>query len=781
MNRFRFYIATLLSIAFASCEEVIDIYESYQCAATFKVSPASTKISADGVNTLRAYIFEDGKLLNIDKSLTIGSDASVVIDLYYGYKTEFYLLGNLTSALIAELESELVIGETTVGDFCSSFIIESHTEDVTYPHPIFMGYEMATELNSNNTVAMDRAFAYIDIDIEEQSDGGVEINSIKFVGVSRYVSPFNSEYIVDASHTLSQTVSYSTPITNSTHSVYYITQGYYNTAVSVVIDAVIDGVETEVIRSLPNDISGKNRYVVRILSNGAGGVTIEPFEEVEDNIDVESNLPTYISVDVNNSTIPDGVTLSGDYSTIYIPFHSDVEMTLQLVCRDGDSSTLTLSNMSNDDFTFTSLGNNKFKLTMCKAYINAMTEHWNISVTANGALVGSIAIERDGYPIRFTGRYLNYLTDDEEFVADTFIDAEMLELTVLSGDYRFELTGDWVRWEPTALESGRYVVQGGWKPNDVDAKGEKQTAELRVLDSDDKTLAVFPMSRLNYSLPVVYIADVWWCKFPMRGNRTKFEDQIQSSDPLADIDIYDYLKTCTGEEFHSIFGALYKGLDLEPIEITKGVLVTEEVIETLDEETGEVLSSTTVTTSTDVWQITEGDSSVTHIGTTDGTSTSPGGYYLPTTTDILTHLFTGTWNVTGGVIPENEDVATLGGYNRNNRRYRFRPFYRTNMYWDDLQYPTGWMEIADVGVTGSSVDGAVVEGPLVWVGAGYAWANGPGYFNTLSHRYALGTVVTPMYINVSGSSFFLSYTSSGGSFIPLTHRAAKIANDFILD
>ncbi|MFR9596145.1 MAG: hypothetical protein SNH79_01025 [Rikenellaceae bacterium] len=753
----RYILSILTSLVALSCDQVVgDVYESYTKAATFYVTPAAQEISSDGVCSLDAYIFGEGKLVNVLKGVAVGGDGRVIIDLTYDYSTEFFLVGNASSDMFSSAEEELEVGKTTVGEFCSAMVSNSVAGADSVSEPLFVGYEMATELAGGNVVQMERVFAFVDVEVEQYSDGGVEILAMEFVGVAKNIAPFDDTSIVAPDETVNQTVSFSTSITGSTQGVHYINQGYYQTAVSVVIDAVIDGVSTEVIRTLPNYISAKNRYVVRLLSNGAGGVTIAPFDEFDESFDVESTLPAYISIDEANSTIPDDVTLSGDKSIMYAPFHKDVEMSVALVCRDGGSATYTLSHVDSDDFEITSLGGNKFQIKVNKASLNAMTELWSLSVMESGVKVGAITLEREGHPVAFSGSYMDHLTDDENFDVNTFIDGELLEVGIRSGfsGYSFELVGDWVRFEPTALAAGRYVVQGGWKPNDEDARGEKQSASLWLLDEDGDRMIEYQMSRLNYSLPVVYINGLWWAKFPLRGDRTSYEDQIQSCDELAKVDLYTYMQTCTSDQLFEVIGGAYQSTHTNQLTLSKN-------------------------STNDGWYLT-GMTGGPRINTVDAGALSPGGYRLPTMEETETHL---PWYGDWATSPEiSENYAAFGGFNNSNdssSRYRFQAYRRTNMSHEGVPFHFGYMEVAKLVSSASYTE--IVDDPIVWVGIGHATSAAESAFISTYHYYAILQDARMRHLNTALTKFYVWSSSGMADEVTYTHRCIKIPNDFILE
>ena len=100
----------------------------------------------------------------------------------------------------------------------------------------------------------------------------------------------------------------------------------------------------------------------------------------------------------------------------------------------------------------------------------------------------------------------------------------------------------------------------GWKPNDPEADGRVQEGKLKILSESGETLEEYTIRRRNYGLPVVNVDGTWWCKYNLQGNVKRFEDQISiQDDPAKDVSLYDYLTTCSDEEWLAIWGDSYQG------------------------------------------------------------------------------------------------------------------------------------------------------------------------------------------------------------------------------
>ncbi len=750
-----FFVVLTLWIVGCSTEGDIVIKEEVLRLEKVEVQPISTQSPYDGVQSSRIYIFDDNKLVDIKSNLNISSEGQLDLSSTYSYRSECYFLANADTNLLAEVESNLLAGVTTTEEFENAFELNSLSDDNKAAQPLFVGYQLASDMLNGGVVKFERTFGVLDLEIESKLDDDVVVKSIKIIGASTQVNPFKSSSEQSSESLYDQTLELEKPLTASTNNIFYINQGVYQSAITVVIDAQIEGDERQLVRTLPKEISGSFRYVVRVLNNGTGGVVVDPFEDggVEDN--GGEAAPGYISVDKNNSTIPSDVTLSKDGTTINAPFYGSSEITLQLMCRDGEKD-LSLEYVPNSYYEIDSLGENQFKLNINKALLNAGTEIWKVAVNENGNKIGYIYIEREGNPIRINGKMLQYLVDDSRLEVPTFIDGQLLECSLLSDKYTIGLEGDWVRFEPSALEEGRYVVQGGWKPNDSSARGEIQEAKLNVLDTEGKKVLEYPMTRRNYSIPVVYINGNWWSKFAMRGDRTSYEDQIQSSDPLASIDLHEHLQTCSSEDFLKIAGGAYQSTHKSQLTLTKRT----------DSVAGFYL---------------DGMTGGPRISTAAVGALSPGGFQLPTSTQLETIFpWYGNWG-TNPAITENY-VASGGFTNENDSdsRYRFRPYRRTNMSHDSVPLHYGYTEIVKL----SGQDGSDPVGePIVFIGMGHATSDAQNAYNSTYQYYAISRDSKMFHIGTqrSDNKFYVWSSSGMSDAVTYTHRCIKTPNDFILD
>ena len=119
---------------------------------------------------------------------------------------------------------------------------------------------------------------------------------------------------------------------------------------------------------------------------------------------------------------------------------------------------------------------------------------------------------------------------------------------------------NWIRIDNNI--DGTYNIEGGFKPNDLEATGQNQVSEITVT-YEDGYQEIYSLKRKRQSIPVVRVAGRYWMKYNVRGNPNSYEDQIQHSEDKENL--YEYLKTCSDEKFIYYTGAQYKGQNKTPL------------------------------------------------------------------------------------------------------------------------------------------------------------------------------------------------------------------------
>lgn len=121
-------------------------------------------------------------------------------------------------------------------------------------------------------------------------------------------------------------------------------------------------------------------------------------------------------------------------------------------------------------------------------------------------------------------------------------------------------------WIVLQRRSGRFYVEGGFKPNDSEGYGQLQTSQI-IITYSDGVEEHYAFTRERHALPVVKFGEHYWSKFNMRGNSKGYEDQIGFD--MDRPDMWSYLKNCDGNAFIAYAGSQYCGTNPEGLDMVK--------------------------------------------------------------------------------------------------------------------------------------------------------------------------------------------------------------------
>ncbi len=348
--------------------------------------------------------------------------------------------------------------------------------------------------------------------------------------------------------------------------------------VSATINATFGGYRYILEVDLPQSIKRDQRYVININSEGANLTSDLKIEGwgVENDVDAEPSEVLAI-VDKTNSTFPEGTLLSATLDTIYVKpyFKGDITLTLEansdleLSGYEGEFSVKPITPSSSGDVA------NSFTLTFDAVNITKQLTHSKLFVKAAGEELYSdqyVTVVREPYRTRIEGvsdavseatniRYPDYKDGRLATLSSTHSIASIVSK---STDNQF----NWVRVDTIYVAGGTAIdyiaLEGGFKPNDTEATGQKQGTNITVTYSDGYS-ETFTFERYRKSLPVVLISGRYWMKYNLTGKSNSYDDQIGFD--MDKPDIYTYLKSATAEEFAKYAGGNYKGITTTPLTI----------------------------------------------------------------------------------------------------------------------------------------------------------------------------------------------------------------------
>lgn len=313
---------------------------------------------------------------------------------------------------------------------------------------------------------------------------------------------------------------------------------------------------------LPAQLLRNTVYTLEVYGRGVDAAVSVSSGTWENGSGTESLLTGRGLVDVEASTFPEGVTFSAARDTVFIP-HTASELQLVLLA-DAESEVRVDSNVRGVHVSSGSLSRGLQQVAAVSVSTplrmpGTRIEYMGLTLFREEVASGRVVLAFMANPVRLEG----LLQLDENGICDfgRYVDGDLARITLPEGmTIRLEFAPGEARWMELVADEGSWRLLGGWKPNDPQADGREQEGCFVIADRDGRDEERYTVRRLNWGLPVVKIGGVWWCKYNLRGNVKRFEDQVLiAKDPAADDGLADYLATCDDETLLSLLGDQYQG------------------------------------------------------------------------------------------------------------------------------------------------------------------------------------------------------------------------------
>ena len=347
-----------------------------------------------------------------------------------------------------------------------------------------------------------------------------------------------------------------------------------NADLRVRLEGRLEGKPFSLEGALPRPIVRNRIYTVTLrkdVTDTEVSLSVEAWGDGEDT-GLYPDTDSPLRVDESRSTIPADVQVADDGRTLLLPYTSTemlvtIESDSQLEVVPQTEFPLTVEEVSTgsgpDDMNRFRIRKSLYAPNRPAAEVEVRFRRKGLeqlypedrillSLAANPSRVeGGLDFDNAAYEVDF-GRYI----DNELGV---FVLPEEKELVV-----EFDADEDpWVLVSAAPDRENTFRVLGGWRPNDPTANGRRQEARLVIRNRADGSMREeYTVVRRNWGLPVTWFHGVWWCKYNARGNSRRFEDQVLSSaDPAAQagMSVYNYLASCSAEEFYDLWGWAYQG------------------------------------------------------------------------------------------------------------------------------------------------------------------------------------------------------------------------------
>ena len=561
---------TILVFSLLSCEREFTnkINESIKC----KLSSLGID-SESQINRLDVYAMTDGRLVKEYINVSAESSGLYPINIDQKENTVLLFVANGDNVPFDQIEgstthAEMLSTSTPVADYL-----------LAQPTMYYTGSNNITPITEPTIlVDMTRSLARLDLKIQAETDIIIDSCVISNIVDRAHILPSENLLHSDAkliSTTLSGDQLTATSTTIQEGFIYLYESDNANS--KVVFYGKINGVKNILEVSLPTQINRNEKYMITINSQGAtlyGTLVTLPWDE---GLDLDAHPKPFAPlIDIVNSSFSSVVNFSKTRDTIFLPAIS----TTGILVIDADSETEL---MTDSDITIQPISpsskvsyvGNKFTLSVESKDINDKISYSRIYVKdKNASQVYDRYIVVAQYPYRTSFPDLHERGEVKGFDIDFngYIDGkianfesseEPLDVTCETSDPDF----NWLKidkMEPLITE-----IHGFFKPNDAEAKGQNQESRIKVTYKDG-LIEEFKFTRKRESIPSVFIAGRHWAKHNMRGNSKKYEDQISIVKDLDDT--FEYLKTCSVDEYIYYSGANYKGRSQEGMYLHKDII-----------------------------------------------------------------------------------------------------------------------------------------------------------------------------------------------------------------
>lgn len=511
---------------------------SFGAQGTTTELPAEKKIAH-----LAAYLFSGNALVRSFPDLVIGSDSICRIDAE-DETGKLYFLANTTSDVREQIYEQMPEEE---------FLRLTIQNQATGNAPQIMSGTMELAPSAmGTTVHLQRGIARIDLEVASKS---VAVNEVTIAHVYQagYLLPQDDIQAVPDAQQESLVRTFDAAQTSNVPGLFYLYE-QQNSQLAVKAKVTINGVTQILQTSLPQRIVRNFVYTLRIKGTGAKLEAEILTNQWEAGDQEEGAVNNRVSVDLQS--LPANVTCEGN--RIYI---SHVGNNFSFRLHKQEAVNVQISS-SDSHFQVTPMAVPASFQVVAHHLSPGVSEKWVhldvYPVNEPDVRIGRISLIQQANPTELTGA----LSFDENWRCDfdRYIDGELGVFRPQPGkEIRVE-TDDmpWLKVYPE--EGNRYRVVAGWKPNDPDADGRTQEGKIIICNTDGSEPEEFFVTRQYWGLPVVNVNGTWWCKYNLRGNVKRFEDQILvANDPAAGRDLGEYLTNCTDDEFLHILGDQYQG------------------------------------------------------------------------------------------------------------------------------------------------------------------------------------------------------------------------------
>lgn len=540
--------------------------------AHFMVDGESSSVEGeDQITEMKACVFDNGELVKVYENIQV-ADGSFKLTVEETSGT-LYLVAN---AVEAGAWHDMNAGELTEEDWKQRIVSLKDNKVVSY----FTGSLQLDDYLGNGSAPLVLTRGVARFDLSMGTNEGIELKSIRLEHVANkaYFLP-QSVVSSPATEFVAMEKSFTEPIAENKLGLFYVYE-QASEDMKVVLDVMVDGAPKTLETALPTTGIKRNAVYTLNLHRNAVSVKVDEWNYVDD-IPLNPDYTDKITVDTEHSVLPgaeitsDGTGLNLSYLSsemkLYVTSKNELEVIYQ-----GDEM-VTVTPLVKEDG---SVERNAFRVVKKLSPIGYTAKPSAIQFRRKGMTEvyeeDRITLNLEENPTTVSGDLkfdLNGVCNFGKYVDNglgSFVVQEGKELVIELGD-----EDPWLKAEVDEANSNVYHIVAGWRPNDPKGDGREQAAKIVIRDKNQtvkETAGVeeYTVIRRNWAIPVVNIRGVWFSKYNLRGDARMYEDQILvGTDPAAKAGktLFEYLNTCTDEEYFQVIGSGYqsdssKGLTL---------------------------------------------------------------------------------------------------------------------------------------------------------------------------------------------------------------------------
>ena len=558
-----------MTLAFTSCNDKTERDSEIANVMLFNYMTDSK----DPMETVDVYALNSGVLASKYININATTDGYYPIDNIEDRKNTVLLF--LTNGQGINMDP-LVIGETSNTDMQSK---TTPAADYKLSQPIhfYTGEKSLSDVSELLTnVMVTRSLARLDLKIQPEIN--VKIDSCVITNITDRSQIFPSQSL---SHPDAKLISTSiggsnfTATTTETQEGFFYLYESHGAGSEVMFFIKLNGVANRLKVALPDRVERNKKYTITINSHGA---TLSSSLEVlpwGPGSDADANPePFQPIINTEESEIPALVEVSATKDTIFVP-SIGASLTLALntstdteIKTDGDILIEPI-----DPATKSTYIGNKFNLSLKSKNINDPRTETRIYIkdkTISDIFDRYIVVvnlaDRTSFPniqkaaiINERSVVFNGYTDG--IIANIKFSTQPISIACTTNDVDF----NWLRINNT--DDNDIKLEGAFKPNDSMATGQIQESTVTI-EYSGGLIEEFKFSRKRESIPVTFIGNRYWAKYNLRGNSKKYEDQIGFDKDIKG-DMFEYLKTCSDDEYIYYAGANYKGISQDGMYLAK--------------------------------------------------------------------------------------------------------------------------------------------------------------------------------------------------------------------